>query len=141
VYVEEQNLSQETLMRVLDEFKNDRGSVLFSVIGGRLSEGMDFPAEELEIAVLVGIPYPRPTAKQRGLEHYYDVKFGKGWEYTVKAPALRKMLQSLGRLIRSESDRGVGIILDRRGAHFKKYIEGLERSTDILADLRKFFKN
>jgi len=118
--------------------KKHHGAALFSVIGGRISEGMDFPAEQLEIAVIVGVPYPKPTARQRGLQRYYDLKFGKGWEYTVDAPTARKLLQSIGRLIRDETDRGVAVILDKRASRFKQYIHDLKESENVLADVRRF---
>jgi len=107
-------------------------------MGGRISEGMDFPAEQLEIAVIVGIPYPKPTARQRGLQNYYDVKFGKGWEYTVQAPAARKMLQAIGRLIRNENDRGVAVILDKRAPRFHQYIKEMQESKELLSDMNRF---
>jgi len=146
IYFEEQKMSQSALMELISDFKqhgaqdNDTAA-LFSVMGGRISEGMDFPAEQLEIAVIVGIPYPKPTARQRGLQHYYDMKFRKGWEYTVEAPAARKMLQSIGRLIRDESDRGIAVILDRRAARFKKYIRDLEESKNLMEDVKNFLGN
>lgn len=143
VFFEEQKMSQSALMDLVSDFKDygdgeSEGAALFSVMGGRISEGMDFPAEQLEIAVIVGIPYPKPTARQRGLQRYYDIKFRKGWEYTVEAPAARKLLQSIGRLIRDEKDRGVAIILDRRAPRFKKYIKDLEESKNMLEDVKKF---
>jgi len=143
LFFEEQEMSQTALMELVSDFKesgvqNEGGATLFSVIGGRISEGMDFPAEQLEIAVIVGIPYPKPTAKQRGLQRYYDIKFGKGWEYTVEAPTARKLLQSIGRLIRDEKDRGVAIILDKRAPRFKRYINDLEESIDLLKDIDSF---
>lgn len=143
LYVEEQAMSQSDLMDLVIDFKrcgveNSNGAALFSVIGGRISEGMDFPAEQLEIAVIVGIPYPKPTARQRGLLRYYDLKFGKGWEYTVNAPAARKLLQSIGRLIRDENDRGVAVVLDKRAPRFKQYISDMRESKNLLADISNF---
>jgi len=143
IYFEEQEMSQTALMELVSDFKehgnqNEGGATLFSVIGGRISEGMDFPAEQLEIAVIVGIPYPKPTARQRGLQRYYDIKFGKGWEYTVEAPTARKLLQSIGRLIRDENDRGVAVILDRRAPRFKKYINEIEESKKLIEDIKLF---
>jgi DNA excision repair protein ERCC-2 len=108
-------------------------------MGGRISEGMDFPAEQLEIAVIIGIPYPKPTARQKGLQRYYDMKFRKGWEYTVEAPAARKMLQSIGRLIRDENDRGIAVVLDRRASRFKKYLRDLELTDDLINEMKQFF--
>ena len=137
-------MSQSALIDLIYDFKSfgeneGEGAALFSVMGGRISEGMDFPAEQLEIAIIVGIPYPKPTARQKGLQRYYDMKFRKGWEYTVEAPAARKMLQSIGRLIRDETDRGVAVILDRRAARFKKYMRDLILSDDLLSDMDTFF--
>jgi DNA excision repair protein ERCC-2 len=143
VFFEEQKMSQSALMDLVSDFKehgeNDKdGAAFFSVMGGRISEGMDFPAEQLEIAVIVGIPYPKPTARQRGLQHYYDLKFRKGWEYTVEAPTARKLLQSIGRLIRNENDRGVAVILDRRAPRFKRYLKDLKVSKNVLQDVNNF---
>jgi DNA excision repair protein ERCC-2 len=138
-YVEEQGMSQSEVMRVVEDFKSQSGSVLMSVVGGRLSEGMDYPAEEMEILVIVGIPYPKPTAKQRALELFYDRKFGKGWDYAVKAPTTRRLLQTIGRLIRDEKDRGVAVILDKRATHFRSYIPELKISFQPVMDCRKFF--
>ena len=139
VYVEKREMKQSELMDIVRDFKSSKGSILFSVIGGRISEGMDFPAEELEIAIVVGIPYPKPTARQRGLQRYYQKKFGKGWEYTVKAPTARKLLQAIGRLIRSETDRGIAIILDRRAPRFRGYIRDLTLTRNPVHDIEKFF--
>lgn len=143
VFLEEQQMSQSALMELISDFKSygetegDRAA-LFSVMGGRISEGMDFPAEQLEIVVIIGIPYPKPTARQRGLQRYYDMKFRRGWEYTVEAPTARKLLQTIGRLIRNESDRGIAIILDRRAPRFKKYIRDLEPTSHLLQDVKDF---
>ncbi len=138
IYVEAQGMSQPDLMGMVHEFK-EQGGVLLSVIGGRISEGMDFPGGELEVAVVVGIPYPKPTARQRGLQHYYDLKFGKGWEYTVKAPAVRKLLQATGRLVRSEKDIGAAVVLDERVVHFRPYIDDLKLTDDASRDVKGFF--
>jgi DNA excision repair protein ERCC-2 len=145
LYIEEQDMSQSELMELVTDFKscgdgNSSGAALFSVMGGRISEGIDFPSEQLEIAVIVGIPYPKPTARQRGLQNYYDLKFGKGWEYTVQAPAARKMLQAIGRLIRNENDRGVAVILDKRAPRFHQYIKEMCESENLLNDISCFME-
>ena len=139
LYLEERGSKGQDLMDLVEEFKMSSGGVLVSVLGGRLSEGMDFPGRSLEQVIIVGIPYPKPTAKQRALASYYDIKFGKGWEYTVHAPASRRILQALGRMIRSEEDRGVGHILDKRAIHFAEEIRDLEPEGENLARSRDFF--
>jgi DNA excision repair protein ERCC-2 len=141
LFEERQGMPQHELMAEVQRFKMSRGGLMFAVEGGRLSEGIDFPGRELEIAFLVGIPYPKPSAKQKALLRYYDAKFGKGWEYTVKAPTARKMLQSIGRLIRTETDRGVAVILDRRAVQFSEYLDGLRVAEDLPAQVSEFFGN
>ena len=136
-YVEEKGASQRKLMDEIEGFK-ERGGVMLSVIGGRISEGMDFPSEELEMVILVGIPYPPPSARQQALQRYYDKKFGSGWKYAFEAPTTRKLLQAIGRLIREKSDRGVAVILDERAARFRKYME-VEETDDLLGEIEKFW--
>jgi len=142
VHLEEKGMPQADLMETVAHFKQFTldGNVLFAVMGGRVSEGIDFPDRELEVAALVGIPFPKPTAKQRALLHYYEMKFGRGWEYTVKVPAARKMQQAIGRLIRTESDVGAAIILDRRAQQFSDRMD-LIASENLIKDLAEFFAN
>jgi DNA excision repair protein ERCC-2 len=143
IFIEEQG-EQEHLMRTVKSFKQAAmqpgGAVLFSVAGGRVSEGMDFPEKELELAVLVGIPYPKPSAKLKALTFYYDRRFKKGWEYIVKAPTTRKILQTLGRLIRSADDAGVAMILDRRAVQFRKEIPDLKETDSGMEHIINFFE-
>jgi DNA excision repair protein ERCC-2 len=139
LFMEKRGSKGIDLHDLVEGFKESRGGILASVIGGRLSEGIDYPGDSLEQVIIVGIPYPKPNARQRALSAYYDIKFRKGWEYTVHAPTSRRLLQALGRMIRSESDRGAGYILDRRAIHFRKELEDLRQGRDDMADLAGFF--
>lgn len=142
VYVESREISSVEMGQLIERFRDcSRAKVLFAVTGGRLSEGLDFPDKELEIVVIVGIPYPKPSPRQKALQIYYDLKFKKGWEYTVHAPTARKMRQAIGRLIRNETDKGVGIILDRRAVHFSDFLENLENTEDPITEIKKFFED
>jgi DNA excision repair protein ERCC-2 len=138
-YVEQQGIHQYKLMEEIERFKS-KGGVFLSVIGGRISEGMDFPSEQLEMAIIVGIPYPPPSARQQALRVYYDRKFRSGWRYAVEAPTARKILQAIGRLIREESDRGIAIILDERAVRFKKFID-IGEVDDVLQAVKDFWNN
>jgi len=138
VFVETKGAGQDELIETINRFKTSRNSMFFGVIGGRLSEGIDFPDQELEVVVLVGIPYPKPSARQKALVLYYDLKFRSGWEYAVRAPTTRKMNQAIGRLIRREDDRGVAVILDRRAKGFGDEMNGLKRLGDGLSDIEGF---
>lgn len=138
VYIEKKEMRQRDLMRQVESFKK-KGGVFLSVIGGRISEGMDFPSDELEMIIIVGIPYPPPSARQQALQKYYEKKYGNGWKYAFEAPTTRKLLQAIGRLIRNENDRGIVIIMDERAKRFKKYIE-MEEGKDIVKEIKSFWK-
>ncbi len=139
LFIEKRGSPQADVMELADSFRTSEGGVLVSVIGGRLSEGMDFPGDSLEMVLIIGIPYPKPNARQRALASYYDIKFGKGWEYTVHAPASRKLQQAIGRMIRSEDEKGFAFILDKRAFHFKSSIPDLKESRDDTIHVKEFF--
>ena len=139
VFREDPGISNTDLMDRIMSFRCTPGSVLFAVCGGRVSEGLDFPGKEMELAVLVGIPFGRPSARQDALINYCQARFGDGWGMAVRAPAIRKMRQSIGRLIRSENDRGIAVVLDKRACT----LEGLEAelTADPVSEVRAFFGN
>ncbi len=140
VFIEYARVPIGDLWRSIEGWKKDpEGTVLLGVAGGRLSEGIDYPDEELEAVVLVGIPYPRPTAKREALRRFLDATTGHGWDYTVRAPAQRAILQACGRMIRSEHDRGIAIVLDRRAADFADQLPGLAPIGDLAATTRAFY--
>ena len=140
VYFEKRAMGQGDFMKVVSDFKLIPGSVLHAIAGGRVSEGIDFPGEEMELAILAGIPYPKPTAKQRALEHFCELRLGKGWDHAVKAPTARKLQQAIGRLIRSETDRGVAVILDKRAVHFLDTIPS-KKAANAVGDIKEFFSS
>ncbi|MCL2032329.1 MAG: ATP-dependent DNA helicase [Methanomassiliicoccaceae archaeon] len=139
VFIERRGMTQPELMEEVSQFRLSEGSVLFAITGGRISEGLDFPDKDMEMAVLVGIPYPKPTARQEALRRYFDMVFGNGWEHSSKIPAMRKMRQAIGRLIRSGTDRGVAVILDRRVFNLEDI--KAELTGDPCGDATEFFLN
>ena len=139
LFIERKGMTQIELMEEVSQFKLSEGSILFAITGGRISEGLDFPDKDMEMAILVGIPYPKPTAKQEALRRYYDMRFGNGWEHSSKIPAMRKMRQAIGRLIRSGTDIGAAVILDRRTFNLEDI--KAEPTDDPCGDVADFFKN
>ena len=105
-----------------------------------VAEGIDFPGDELCFAIIVGIPYPPPTLESKAMSDMFDRMYGrgKGWEYVSVAPAVRKMKQAIGRLIRTEEDRGMAVIMDKRAA---RYVRELDCSVtrDPVGDVSSFF--
>ena len=141
LYWEEPRQLRRT-MQSLDAFRKGRDGVFFSVMGGSVAEGIDFPGDELCFAIIVGIPYPPPTLESKAMSDMFDRMYGrgKGWEYVSVAPAVRKMKQAIGRLIRTEEDRGMAVIMDKRAA---RYVRELDCSVtrDPVGDVASFFGN
>ena len=125
----------------LDRFRRGRNGVFFTVMGGSIAEGIDFPGDELAFAVIVGIPYPPPTVETDAMSEMFDKRYGPGmgWLYVSEAPALRKIKQAIGRLIRNETDRGMAVILDSRTSKYEKQFVA-KLSSDPVGDAKKFFR-
>lgn len=142
---EKPEMNKEEKDALLAEFKNekDHGAVLLGVNGANFAEGVDFPGDLLQGVVVVGLPLAHPDLKTKETIKYYDEKFGRGWDYGYTFPAVSKCLQSAGRCIRSETDRGAIIYLDERFA-WPNYFnclprEGLIVTKDYQKYLKKFF--
>ncbi len=118
VFEERQEMSSSEKQEFIDKFRSykDSGAVLLGVISGNFGEGVDLPGDELRGVVIVGLPLQKPDLETEALIKYYDERFGKGWDFGYLFPAFNKALQSAGRCIRSESDRGVIVFLDERYA-------------------------
>lgn len=96
--------------------KRNAGSSLIGlcVLGGIFGESIDLPGESLVGVVVVGTGMPRATAEREVIRDYFDVKMGRGFAYAYTYPGLNKVLQAAGRLIRTEKDHGVVLLLDDR---------------------------
>ena len=136
----EESGNQRRTADSLARFKSGRNGVFFSVLGGSVAEGIDFPGDELCMTIIVGIPFPPPSKELKAMSDRYDQRYGqgKGWLYTSQVPAIRKINQATGRLIRMEDDRGVAVILDHRASRFAKDI-GAVPSDDPATDVVRFF--
>ena len=138
----EESRQQKKTMSALNRFRNGRDGVFFTVMGGSIAEGIDFPGDELSFAIIVGIPYPPPTMEIKAMSQMFDRKYGPGtgWRYTSEVPALRKMKQAIGRLIRTETDRGMAVIFDSRISKYSVQLDA-RLSTDPLKDVTEFFEH
>ncbi len=90
--------------------------VAFCVLGGIFSEGIDLTGEKLIGSIIVGLGLPGLSSELNILAEYYDRTRENGREYAYTYPAINKILQAAGRVIRSEEDRGVVVLIDDRYA-------------------------
>ncbi len=86
----------------------------FAVMGGVFGEGIDLMGERLIGAVIVGVGLPQLCAERDLIRDYFEAKSGCGFDYAYTYPGMNRVLQAVGRVIRSENDRGVVLLVDTR---------------------------
>lgn len=147
LFFEKKEMSPEDKNTFLAEFKayKTQGGILLGVSGANFAEGVDFPGDLLNGVVVVGLPLGKPDLYTKEIVKYYEEKFGRGWDYGYIYPAMSKCIQSAGRCIRSETDKGVVIFLDERFAWQNYYNclprEGLRVTKEYQKLLKEFFEN
>jgi len=97
------------------ESRGGRG-LLMGVLGGKFSEGVDYPHNILQAVICVGLPLAPPSAKQDALKNYYEKRFGNllSWRYASSQPAVNSLMQAIGRPIRKGEDRALVVLLENR---------------------------
>lgn len=117
---EYRNMPSKENEKLINHFKSyatKGGAVLLGVQGGRSSEGTDYPGDQMNTVIVVGVPYAEPTPKVKAQIDYYEEAFpGYGREFGYVLPALKKASQAAGRPIRTLEDKGAIIFLDYRFA-------------------------
>ena len=86
----------------------------FAVLGGIFGEGIDLVGERLIGVVVVGVGLPQLCAERDLIRDYFQERIGSGFDYAYSFPGMNRVLQGVGRVIRSETDRGVVLLIDTR---------------------------
>ena len=109
-------MDEEQREEFLEEFEQEREKslVAFCVMGGIFSEGIDLTDDKLIGAVIAGTGLPQVCTEREILKQYFNAADMDGFDYAYLDPGMNKVLQSAGRVIRTESDRGVILLLDDR---------------------------
>lgn len=132
--------------RMIESLRKERNGIMLGVMGGSLSEGVDYSGNMIKGIIIVGIPLAPPDLELSARISYLDKRFGgKGSEYGYTIPAMRRVIQAAGRAIRSESDRATIVFMDRRYkwhtySSMIKSSFGLSSPTDYLAVIEDFWK-
>jgi DNA excision repair protein ERCC-2 len=117
VIVQEPGHSMKETAALLERLKGARKShFLFGVSGGMFAEGVDYPGEALRGVFIVSPALPQVSLEQSLLKDYYDRTHDDGFSYAYLVPGMTRVVQSAGRVIRSETDRGVIVLICRRFA-------------------------
>jgi DNA excision repair protein ERCC-2 len=146
--VEERKTRQSDVMQKLTKSSSN---ALFGVMGGKFSEGMDYPNNMLTCVVTVGLPYATWSVYQKALISYFDSQFpGNGRDYAYLTPAIFRLVQACGRVHRSAKDKGCIVMLDERvtrpnirhllPSYYQKEMKIVKNSVECGENITSFWK-
>ena len=136
----------------LNNFKENPKSthVALTIIGGSFGEGIDLVSDRLIGLIVVGIGLSKINYESNKIVEYFKSKDLSGYDYAYTFPGMNKIMQAVGRLIRSEKDRGAALLIDER--YMTRSYQGLfadewrdyevvMSSEEVAKSLQKFFKD
>ena len=128
-----------------------RGNLILAVSGGMYAEGVDYQGDMLSGVMVIGPALPSVSFEQELLKQYYDEMYGAGFEFAYLIPGMTRVVQSAGRVIRSETDVGVIALLCRRFTQemYSRYFPAdwySESARELVSkkpavDIRRFFES
>ncbi len=132
----------------LDNFKTKQSTIGFCVMGGIFSEGVDLPLEALIGTLIVGPGVPGVDFERDLIKNYFQKENGNGYAYAYAYPGMNRVLQSAGRVIRTDQDRGIILLIDDRfkNPFYKKMIPNhlkpdyLNNSEELGDKLQEFWR-
>lgn len=151
IIMQHSNMNEAEREEFLQAFEQEDGGTLvaFCVMGGIFGEGIDLKNDRLIGAVIVGTGLPQISNEREILKQYYDKQGLSGFDYAFRYPGINKVLQAAGRVIRTQEDRGIIVLLDERflqsdynalyPREWKNRIVGNVETVD--AEICKFWKN
>ena len=147
--IQESNLSEERKMQIFEEFKNTNINHLgLFVLGGSFSEGLDFVGDLLKGVIIVGVGIPQVNLINNLQMDYFDDLFKEGYDFAYTYPGFSKVIQAAGRVIRSENDKGIVLLIDERyrqgiykrlmPSHWKNKTN-IKNEDELIKELETFF--
>ena len=107
-------MTDEERGRFLVRFADATVPVLgVAVMGGVFTESVDFSDSKLAGVICVGIGLPPPSLELGLIQAHFE-ESGRGREVAYDLPAMTRVLQAAGRILRSAEDRGVLCLVDAR---------------------------
>jgi len=99
----------------------EKSMVAFIALGGVFAEGVDLPGERLVGAAIVSVAIPQICMEREVIREIMDDGEDGGYDFAYTYPGFRRVLQAAGRVIRTDTDRGVVLLIDERFGQ-EKYI-------------------
>lgn len=147
VHLQKSNMNEEQRHAFLDRFETQEGwQLYFCVLGGMFAEGIDFRGERLIGAIIVGVGLPQINIESDFIRDHFNEQGVDGYHYAYTFPGMNKVLQAMGRVIRTKKDKGILVLIDDRyqtalyrslfPAHYQHahYVQNALQIEQLLAD-------
>jgi len=112
--IQQREFDEGAQQRFLQSFFEGDRQLGFAIMGGRFAEGIDYRGDALIGAIIVGVGLPQFNNEQQLIQQDFEALQLDGFDYAFRFPGLIRVKQSAGRVIRSEQDHGVVVLLERR---------------------------
>ena len=114
--IQDSSMAEEERELFLKKFKEDNKNTLiaFAVLGGVFSEGIDLKHNRLIGTIIISVGLPQICLERDIIMHYFNKDEKKGFKYAYMYPGMNKVLQAAGRVIRTEEDKGIIVLIDSR---------------------------
>ncbi len=114
VIIQSRQMTEKDRSEFLLKFKFQEDLRAFAVMGGVFSEGIDLLGKRLIGVAIISVGIPQISFERNILKNHFQKKLKKGYDYAYIYPGMVKVNQSGGRVIRSEDDKGVVLLIDKR---------------------------
>ena len=114
VIIQSRQMTETDRSEFLLKFKFQEDLRAFAVMGGAFSEGIDLLGKRLIGVAIISVGIPQISFERNILKNHFQKKLKKGYDYAYIYPGMVKVNQSGGRVIRSEDDKGVVLLIDKR---------------------------
>lgn len=92
----------------------EKSMIVFAVLGGIFSEGIDLAGDKLTGVIIVGSGLPSPSVERTAVSTYFNENDEIGFNYSYFYPGLNRVFQAMGRVIRTETDRGFALLIEEK---------------------------
>jgi DNA excision repair protein ERCC-2 len=117
ILMQERWMPDHARENLLDKLAEPGGRhLVVAVQGGIFAEGVDYPGEKAIGAFIVGPALPKVSFELELMRDYFEAHYSQGFEYAYLYPGMNRVVQSAGRIIRTEADRGIILLMDKRFA-------------------------
>ena len=142
VITQKKNMTAREKSEFIEKFKDETDKsylVAFCVMGGVYSEGIDLAGDSLIGAIIVGIGMPTLSYEREAIADFYQERYDEGKQYAYIYPGMNRVFQAAGRVIRTENDRGIIVLIDDRFADpiYKKSAPSLWKGLRFIEDPKR----